>query len=167
MQQNRSIEERLAIAEATLKIMRLKAVYAECADGKYTDEHEKKSQDERDAVARLQAACFTEDGEFHAGAFGSVKGQAALIENFRTKPFVFAMHVFTNPVIDVEPQAGTAKGRWLHHLFITEDDGGRAMHGMGYTFDEYRYVDGRWLFSRVETRLKFFVPFTEGWSPVR
>jgi hypothetical protein len=164
MQQKRSIEERLAITEAMLEIMRLKAIYAECADGKYTDAHQKKPSAERDEVARLQASCFTEDGEFHAGAFGSVKGQAALFENFRSKPFVFAMHVFTNPMIDVDPLAGTAKGRWLHHLFVTEDDTGQAMHGMGYTLDEYRQVDGRWLFSRVETRLKFFVPFTQAWS---
>jgi hypothetical protein len=167
MRQERSIEDRLAIAEATLEIMRLKANYAECADGKYTDAHEKKSEAERDAVARQQAACFTEDGEFHAGAFGSVKGQAALFENFRSKPFVFAMHVFTNPLIDVDPQAGTAKGRWLHHLFVTEDETGKPMHGMGYTFDEYRQVDGHWLFSRVETRLKFFVPFAGPWSPAK
>jgi hypothetical protein len=165
MGQNRSIEERLAIAEATLEIMRLKAIYAECADGKYTDTHEKKPEAERDEVARRQAACFTEDGEFHAGAFGSVKGHAALFENFRSKPFIFAMHIFTNPLIDVDPVAGTAKGRWLHHLFLTEDDTRQAKHGMGYTFDEYRLVDGRWLISRVETRLKFLVPFTDAWSP--
>jgi hypothetical protein len=39
------------------------------------------------------------------------------------------------------------------------------MHGMGYTYDEYRRVDGQWLFRRVETRLKFFVPFADAWSP--
>lgn len=166
MQQNQSVDQRLAVVEATLEIMRLKAHYAECADGKYTDGHQKKPPAERDEVARRQAACFTEDGEFLAGAFGSVKGHAALFENFRSKPFLFAMHVFTNPLIEVDPLAGTAKGRWLHHLFVTEDDTGRPMHGMGYTFDEYRHSDGRWLFSRVETRLKFFVPFGGAWSPL-
>jgi hypothetical protein len=167
MGQNRSIEDRLAIAEATLDIMRLKAIYAECADGKYTEAHQKKPEAERDEVARRQVACFTDDGEFRAGAFGSVKGRAALFENFRSKPFVFAMHVFTNPLIDVDPAAETATGRWLHHLFVTEDDTGRAMHGMGYTFDKYRQIDGRWLFSRVETRLKFLVPFADAWSPAK
>jgi len=164
MQQSHSLEERLAAAEATIEIMRLKAIYAECADGKYTEEHQKKPDADRDGVARQQALCFTADGEFYAGVFGSVKGHDALFENFRSKPFIFAMHVFTNPLIDVDPAAQTAKGRWLHHLFVTEDDTCRAMHGMGYTFDEYRRVDGRWLFSRVETRLKFFVPFADAWS---
>jgi len=164
MQPTQTIEERLATVEATLEIMRLKATYAECADGKYTEDHEKKPTAERDAVARQQVACFTEDGEFHAGAFGSVKGHAALFENFRAKPFLFAMHVFTNPLLDIDAAAGTGKGRWLHHLFVTEDETGRAMHGMGYTFDEYRRVNGVWLFSRVETRLKFYVPFTDAWT---
>ena len=50
-----SIEERLLIAEATLEIMRLKARYASCADGKYTEDHQKRPQAERDAVARQQA----------------------------------------------------------------------------------------------------------------
>jgi hypothetical protein len=167
MQQKRSVEDRLTVTEATLEIMRLKSIYAECADGKYTDEHQKKPTEARDAVARQQVLCFTEDGEFHAGVFGSVKGHDALFENFRSKPFIFAMHVFTNPVIDVDPTTLTAKGRWLHHLFVTEDDTGRAMHGMGYTFDEYRCVDGKWLFSRVETRLKFLVPFGAAWSPAQ
>ena len=85
MGQNRSIEDRLAIAEATLDIMRLKAIYAECADGKYTEAHQKKLEAERDEVARRQVACFTDDGEFRAGAFGSVKGRAALFENFRSE----------------------------------------------------------------------------------
>jgi len=164
MQQNRTIEERLTVAEATLEIMRLKATYAECADGKYTDSHQKKPTPERDAVARQQVACFTEDGEFDAGAFGSVKGHANLFENFREKPFLFAMHVFTNPLLDIDAASGTAKGRWLLHLFVTEDKSGRAMHGMGYTFDDYRRVNGSWLFSRVETNLKFFVPFTDAWT---
>jgi hypothetical protein len=160
-----TIEARLLAAEAVLEIMRLKAIYAECADGKYTDEHQKKPPAERDKVARAQAQCFTEDGEFHAGVFGSVRGHEQLFENFRAKPFIFAMHMFTNPMIEVAPSGDTASGRWLHHLFVTEDTTRRAMHGMGYTFDEYRRVDGRWLFSRVETKLKFFVPFADAWSP--
>jgi hypothetical protein len=69
MQVNQTIEERLAAVESTLEIMRLKATYAECADGKYTEDHEKKPTPERDMVARQQVACFTEDGEFDAGAF--------------------------------------------------------------------------------------------------
>ena len=62
-----TIEQRLQAAEATLEIMRLKSLYASYADGKYTDDHQKKPVEERDGIARRQAECFTEDGEFDAG----------------------------------------------------------------------------------------------------
>ena len=163
-----SIEERLLNAEATLAIMRLKSLYAGFADDKYTDDHRKKPTGDRDRVARQQADCFTEDGEFDAGSIGGLaRGRAALFENFRAKPFIFAMHMFSNPAIEIDPAGETASGRWMHYLFITPDDTRIPMHGMGFTQDRYRRVGGRWLFSRVETRLRFFVPFTQPWSPSR
>ena len=82
MHTERTIEQRLRVAESTNEIIRLKSLYGEYADAKYTDAHEKKPQAERDEVAWLQARCFTEDGEFSAGAFGDVKGHPALFENF-------------------------------------------------------------------------------------
>ena len=73
--------------------------------------------------------------------------------------------MFANPVIAVDPSGETASGRWLHYLMLTQDETGQPMHGMGYTYDAYRCVSGTWLFARVETRLKFLVPFTQPWSP--
>lgn len=61
-----TLEARLSIAESTLEIVRLKSKYASYADGKYTDDHQKKPVEERDTIARQQAECFTEDGEFDA-----------------------------------------------------------------------------------------------------
>ena len=161
-----SIERRLRIAEATSAIVRRKSLYAEYADAKYTDAFEKKPEAERDEVAWKQARCFTEDGEFSAGAFGDVSGRQALFENFRAKPFLFAVHMFTNPVIDIDASAETGTGRWLHHLMVKQDDTQRCLHGIGYTYDRYRCVAGTWLFARVETRLKFLVPFTDPWTPI-
>jgi hypothetical protein len=160
-----TIEQRLQVAEATLEIMRLKSRYAGLADGKYTDDHQKKPTEERDLIAWQQAECFTEDGEFDAGEYGCVKGRQAIFENFRAKPFIFAMHVFVNPAIDIDPSGERATGRWVHHLFVTQDDTRTPVHGLGYTEDRYRRFDGHWLFSRVETRFKFLVPFTQPWSP--
>jgi hypothetical protein len=159
------VERRLRVAEATNEIVRLKSLYAEYADAKYTDAFEKKPEAERDAVARQQARCFTEDGEFSAGSFGDVKGHQALFENFRAKPFLFAVHMFSNPVITVDASADTAAGRWLHYLLIKQDDG-QCLHGMGYTHDTYRCVAGSWLFSRVEVRFKFLTPFGAEWTPL-
>ncbi len=136
-----SMEQRLRTAEATNEIIRLKSLYAEFADAKYTDAFEKKPQAERDEVAWRQARCFTEDGEFSAGAFGDVNGHQALFENFRAKPFLFAVHMFTNPVIDVDASVEAAAGRWLHHLMVKQEGTLRCLHGMGYTYGRYRCAD--------------------------
>ena len=156
------IERRLDRLESIEEIKRLKAHYAECADGKYTDDHRKKPEAERDAVARLQAACFTEDGEFSAGSFGHVRGREALFENFRDKPFRFAMHLYMNPLIEVDGDTGT--GRWAHWLLATDYATDKPMHMCSYTLDEYRRVDGRWLFAKVEVASKFMVAFNEPFS---
>jgi hypothetical protein len=156
------IETRLDRLESIEAIKRLKARYAECADGKYTDGHRKRPVAERDAVARQQAACFTEDGEFSAGAFGHVRGREALFENFRDKPFRFAMHMYMNPLIEVDGDTGT--GRWVHWLLATESATDKAVHMCSYTLDTYRRVDGEWLFAKVEVVAKFMVGFDEPFS---
>jgi hypothetical protein len=160
------LEQRLAVAEATLAIVRLKALYAGFADAKYTDDHRKKPAAECDAIAMRQAECFTEDGLFDAGSVGGVaRGRAEIFGNFRAKPLVFAMHIFTNPAISVADDAMIANGRWMHYLLITPDATRVPMHGMGFTDDTYRCVDGRWLFASVVVRFGFMVPFGTAWTP--
>ncbi len=158
-----SLEERIDRLESIEAIKALKARYAEFADGKYTADHQKKPQEERDAVAWQQALCFTEDAEWRAGQFGQLSGRQALFENFRDKPFLFASHLYMNPVIEVSGDTG--KGRWAHWLLVTDDATGTPMHMAAYTFDNYRRVDGVWLISRMELVQKFLVPFGQPWSP--
>lgn len=161
-----SLEQRLAVAEATLAIMRLKALYAGFADAKYTDDHRKKPAAERDAIAMHQAECFTQDGLFDAGSVGGVaRGRAEIFENFRAKPLLFAMHLFANPAIDVADDATTATGRWMHYLLITPEATRVPTHAMGFTDDTYRRIDGRWLFASVVVRFGFMVPFGAPWTP--
>jgi len=158
------IERRLLKIEAIQAIMRLKAYYAECADDKYSDSHEKKPPRERDEVAWRQARCFTEVGEFDAGEFGSARGHQALFENFRAKPFVFSAHFYTNPIIDVDDSYESANGRWLMWMLATDDRGRKPFHVCGYNFDSYQKTKEGWLFKRVVVKTKFNVPFTEPWS---
>lgn len=160
------LEQRLTIAEATLAIMRLKARYASLADAKYTDDHRKKPAEERDHIAMQQAECFTVDGTFDAGPVGGfAQGRAAIFENFRAKPFLFAMHMFTNPAIEVAADGATATGRWMHYLLITPEETRTPIHAMGFTDDRYRRVGEHWLFSHVQVRFGFAVPFTQPWTP--
>lgn len=159
------IETRLDRLESIEAIKHLKARYAEFADGKYTAGHEKKPTAEREAVARQQALCFTQDGEFAAGSFGQVKGREALFENFRDKPFRFALHMFFNPIIEVSGDTGS--GRWLHWLLATDAATDKAIHMCALTEDTYQRVDGEWLFSRVAVVQKFLVDFDQPFSPPR
>ena len=159
----KTVEERLRIVEDIEEIKHLKAWYAECADGKYTDDHRKKPVEDLDAVAWQQALCFTEDAAWDAGQFGVLNGRQALFESFRAKPWVFTMHMFMNPHIHVDGDTGT--GRWVMWMLGTDEETGRPMHLCGYTNDEYRRVDGRWLFSKVVMTQKFLVPFDQPWTP--
>jgi hypothetical protein len=158
-----SLEDRIAALEDAEAIKRLKAWYAECADEKYTADHRKKPQKELDAVAWQQALCFTEDAEWDAGEFGVLSGRQALYESFRAKPWLFTMHMFMNPRIEVNGDRAT--GRWVTWMLGTEEGTARPVHLCGFTDDEYRKIDGKWFFSKVVLTQKFLVPFTEPWTP--
>jgi hypothetical protein len=157
-----TLEQRVANLEAIEAIKRLKATYAMYGDGKYSGEHAKLSPEETDRVARLQASCFTEDAIWDSGMWGTEKGREALFENFRSKPWRFAMHQFTNSIITVD--GDSAKGTWMLWMIATVNSTGKCLHACGYTHDEYRCVKGEWLISKVRLEQKFLTPFTEPWS---
>ncbi len=140
-----SLEKRIATLEAIEAIKTLKARYALYADRKYTNDHARQTEEEVDRVSHLQAACFTEDAEWDAGVFGIEKGREALFHNFRSKPWRFAVHVFSNPIISVN--GDTANGMWTLWMLATVKATGVCLHSLSYTHDEYRCVDGEWLIS--------------------
>lgn len=156
------LEKRIARLEAIEDIRALKARYAEFADAKYTAAHRKKTGSELDGIVAAQAACFTEDVEWDAGKFGLIKGRKALAESFQGKPFWFTLHLYANPVIEVE--GDIASGRWLHWLLLSRQDTAEPVHMMGYTHDRYRRVDGQWLISHMRLEVKFEVPFGAPWT---
>lgn len=157
-----SEERRLRAIEDLEAIKLLKARYALYADAKYTDDHERKSRADTDAVARQQAGCFTEDAEWDAGQFGVLKGRDALFENFRDKPWRFAMHLFLNPIIEIDDSRAT--GKWTIWMLATDAAGGKPVHMLGYTDDEYRKVDGRWLISKISLTQKFLTGWPDPWT---
>lgn len=158
-----TLEDRIARLEAIEDIRRLKARYAELADAKYLrNPHRKKSGQELEAAVAAQAACFTEDVEWDAGPFGTLKGRAALAESFAGKPFWFTLHGYMNPVIEVE--GDTATGRWLHWLLVSHEETARATHLMGYSNERYRRVSGEWLVSHMRLEVLFDVPFGQAWT---
>ena len=153
---------RLQEQDDILAIMRLRSWYAECADAKYTDDHRKKSSEELEKIVAQQGLFFTEDADWFARPFAVAKGRAAISEYFRALPFAFTMHLYLNPQIGVSGDVATGKGV----IWMLGSEGGlkKPIHRLGYTFDEYRKIDGAWLFSKVDLYLKFNVPFAEPWT---
>lgn len=65
-----------------------------------------------------------------------------------------------------EEQGGAALIEFDHHdafRVIADRAEGR---GVADNFDQYRRVEGKWLFSRVDVSFKFLVPFQEPWTPL-
>ena len=94
-----TIEQRITTLEAIEEIKQLKAHYALCADAKYTEDHQRKPQDEIDKIAWDQCSVFTEDALWDNGLFGRFEGKKAIWEFLRATPWKFSVHMFMNPLI--------------------------------------------------------------------
>lgn len=143
-------------------IQRLKALYAQCADEKYTDDHQRKPQDEVDRVAWEQASVFTDDAVWDGGPFGKLHGRQAIYDNLRLGPWKFALHHYLSPVIDVS--GDRARGRWMLWQVgtLTREDTPILLAGV--TNDDYvRTADG-WRMARMVQTLKFITRFDAPWT---
>ena len=136
-----SVEFRLGRLEAELEIQRLKAAYAGLCDIGYPAE-------------RL-ASLFTQDGVFDGGErFGIHTGCDELVSYFAaiSGDIVWAIHYMVGPAITVDESLNTAAGTWYLWqpcTLVVHDEQVPAWISGKYT-DQYRRVDGRWLFSHVE-----------------
>jgi hypothetical protein len=143
-------------------IQRLKALYAKCADEKYTDDHQRKPQDEVDRVAWEQASVFTEDALWDGGAFGVLHGRQAIYDSLRLGPWKFALHHYLSPLIDIA--GDVAHGRWMLWqvgTLIREDT---PILLTAVTHDDYvRTVQG-WRMSRMVQTLKFMTRIDVSWA---
>ena len=144
-----SIETRLARLEEIEAIRSLKIRYAQACDADY----------DPDALA----AMFTEDGEFDIGIFGVHRGRRAIRDYFAgaSARITFALHMMIGPTIDIAPSGVRATGHWYVWQPMTLD--GRAYLSAVTYDDEYRKIDGRWLFQRVKVHRHFTTPYDQGW----
>ena len=157
-----TLEERIRRLEAIEAIKRMKAHYALCADAKYTDDHRRKPQDEIDRIARDQTSVFTEDAIWDNGLFGLFEGRMAIWEFLRATPWKFSVHMYMNPLIDVD--GDTATGSWVIWEVATLEQSDRAVFLSATLDDEYVCIDGRWYTSRVAMTNRFMTPFEEPWT---
>jgi len=158
-----NLEDRVAALEDVEAIKRLKARYAHAADAKYTLDHQRKTQEEIDPIARIQAGCFTEDAIWDGGPqWGASHGRDAIYQMVRKSVWSMTMHYFLMPHIEVNGH--NAKGRWYLWQTATMTEGNRSMIMSAVTDDEYRKVEGEWLISKTVFTLKYLTPIDRPWS---
>lgn len=161
-----TIDDRIRRLEDIEAIRHLKARYAEYADEKYTDDHQRKPQEELDRIGRLQAGLFTEDAVWDGGEhFGVCHGRDAIFSFVRKGGWSFAMHYFLNPRIDID--GDTAKARWMLWQVCTLTEGDTPCWMSAIEDDEYRRTPEGWQMSRMTFRLKFMTRFDVPWNEVR
>jgi len=141
MDPSSDLELRLGRLEAESEITRLKAAYAGLCDRGYP--------------AEPLAAQFTQDGVFDGGKrFGVHTGRAELVSYFTgiSASIVWALHYMVGPSITVNDTLSTAVGTWyLWQPCTLLVDGQRVPTWISGSYaDQYRRVDGTWLFSRVQ-----------------
>jgi len=147
------LDARLQKLEDIEEIRRLKFKYCGLVDAGF--------------LADELAALFTDDGVWEAGEpWGNFEGKKAIADFFRgQQPAVsFSVHALSNGEIDVD--GDTAKARWRTLVPATFNmEEGRVAHWMfcDYT-DEYRRVDGRWLFSRIKADVTRTATYADGWD---
>ncbi len=143
-------------------IQRLKAIYAKCADEKYSSDHQRKPQDEVDRIAWDQASVFTEDALWDGGPFGVLRGRQAIYDNLRLGPWKFALHHYLSPLIDID--GDTAHGRWMLWQVGTLTKEETPILLTAVTEDDYVRTPEGWRMSRMVQTLKFMTRVDVSWT---
>ena len=148
-----TLEERIQRLEDLEEIRRLKITYARYAD---------------DRVPGAQyASLFTEDGVVDAEPLGTAKGRAEIAQfaEDAKKALTFYLHYMMGQTIDIAPSGTEATGHW--YLWEAATAGDEAVW-IAITYnDEYKNVDGKWLFSYSKLNFHFITPFDKGWVKQR
>ena len=107
---------------------------------------------------------FTEDAVFIEEPLDHLEGRPAIVEWNERYPeeCVWSRHYATTPLIEVD--GDTATGRWQALLLsIQRVDGEQQMlWASGSYVEEYRRVEGEWLFSRIHASGRWMTSFEEG-----
>lgn len=146
-----SLEERLARVEDRIAITELRYAYCYRIDDRDWEGY---------------TALFTDDASLDFGPVGTFEGREAIrefAENVVGAQHPFLSHMLHNPVIEIDGDVAT--GQWYFEVPCTFEDG-EAGWIQGTYDDEYRRVDGDWLFSEVVADFNYFASYDEGWGDI-
>lgn len=150
METSEPLGRRLRRLEDIEAIRRLKYRYCEACDDGY----------DADRIAAL----FLPDAVWDGGPMGRYEGREAIRAFFINagQAVAFALHHVTNPIIDVEGDAGSACWMLWEPIVYTIDD---TAYWMAATYhDRCRRVGGEWLFSSMRVELRMLSPYDEGFA---
>lgn len=148
------LEARIDRLESLEAIRRLKHSYCKACDNDY------------DAAAI--AALFWDDGVWDAGpAFGRFVGPEAIAGFFAevSSQIVWARHLVTNEILDVDAAADAASGEFqiIQPCTFAGEEGPRAAWLIGSYTESYARRNGEWRYLSLRADIEFITPYELGW----
>jgi len=114
------------------------------------------------------ADLFTEDGTLEIGGRGVFVGKARVLQylKFLGAPERGKLydHTQMEPVVTVDPDGNSAKGRWRALIFGADQDKGMDFLGDAIYENEYRKENGVWKISKLHAIFVLYTDFARGWG---
>ena len=113
------------------------------------------------------ADLFAEDGSLELAGRGVFVGRDRVRKYLHHLPpygkGMLYNHMQLQPVIHVDSEAGTAKGRWRSFMMVGSL-GNEARWGEATYENEYKRVDGEWKIALLHGYMNIYVEFDRGWN---
>ena len=113
------------------------------------------------------AELFAEAGTLELAGRGVFVGRERVREYLHHLPAygrgMLYNHMQLQPVIHVDSEAGTAKGRWRTFMMVGSL-GNEARWGEATYENEYKRVDGEWKIAMLHGYMNIYVEFDQGWN---
>ncbi len=112
------------------------------------------------------AELFAKDGSLELAGRGVYVGRERVRAYLHHLPpygrGVLYNHMQLQPVIHIDSQAGSAKGRWRSFMMVGALDA-EARWGEATYENEYRRVDGKWRISLLHGYMNIYTEYEQGW----
>jgi hypothetical protein len=150
----RALEDRIRILEDIEEIKKLQYIYGYYLDNKMGDQIIDLFSDDTESV---------EIGGVYLGK----EGVKRVFKRFGGGPIPGEMqlHTMEQPVIDVDPDGKTAKGRWRIIWSRAQEIEGefKALWAQGLYENEYIKENGKWKFKKLVLWTIYRTPYEDGW----